>query len=173
MCKLKNSKTVLEFLNNCNKINNVLYIKFLNVLNSDKTFKYEFKHYIPIKTATILFDKMDNIIQGNVTLSTNNNIINNIIHNRPKFDNQLLLNYEKTKNILFPYYDYNYDDTKLDYSFNSYIYYFKYLFLNVYEEENPFYGKHREFKNIDDIYLCIYTQKTKNIIIKRNSTIII
>ena len=166
--KLNNSKTVLTFLNNCSKINNALYIKFLNVLNSTEIiFKYEFKHYIPINLAKNLFNKMNDIIQGNVSLSVNNNIINNIIHNRPKFDNQLLLNYEKTKNILFPYYNnYNYDDTKLDYSFNSYIYYFKYLFLNVYEKENPFYGKHREFKNIDDIYLCIYTQKTKNIIIK-------
>ena len=47
------------------------------------------------------------------------------------------------------------------------MYYFKYLYLNVYEEDFPqFYGQQRYFKKVDDIYTCIYTNKTKKQILE-------
>ena len=171
MIQLQESKTVIEFLKECNKINNSLYIDFINVLKDtsieDIEFKSDFKNYIPNTTFTKLFEEITTIIMGNPMLSITNNIENNIKHNREDLKDYKILDYAKTKNVFYPNYYYQNKTTNLNYTFNSYIYYFKYLYLNVYEEDSEFYGQKRYFKkNDENIFICIYTNKTKNKILE-------
>lgn len=166
--KLQNSKTVIEFLMNCNKINNDLYVKFINILiNKDINFelKYEFKNYISNDKFNELLNQMNSFLKGQ-PISNTNNIENNINHNRTELTNYSILNYIKTKNIFLPKYEYYYNTSQSEYNFDSSIYYFKYLYLNVYEKDNQFYGQKRFFKKTENIYTCIYTNKTKNKILE-------
>ena len=82
MIELQNATTVIDFLKECNKINNSLYIEFINVLKNtpeDIEFKFDFKNYIP-NTFTELFEEINNLLW--VTYIYYNNIENNIKHNR-------------------------------------------------------------------------------------------
>lgn len=166
---LQNSKTVIEFLLNCNKFNNTLYVKFINILieqNIHFEFKYDFKNYISNDKFTELLTHMNSFLNGQ-PISNTNNIENNINHNRTELSNSSILNYIKTKNIFFPNYEYSNNTSQSEYNFDSSIYYFKYLYLNVYEKDNQFYGQKRYFKkNEENIYTCIYTNKTKNLILE-------
>ena len=166
--KLQNSKTVVEFLLNCNKFNTTLYVKFINILieqNLNFEFKYEFKNYISNDKFTELLTQMNSVLKGQ-PISNTNNIENNINHNRTELSNYSILNYIKTKNIFFPDYEYSNNTYQSEYNFDSSIYYFKYLYLNVYEKDNQFYGQKRFFKKTENIYTCIYTNKTKNQILE-------
>ena len=172
--KLKNSKTVVEFLLNCNKCNNTLYVKFINILieqSLNVEFKYDFKNYISNDKFTELLTHMNSFLNGQ-PISNTNNIENNINHNRTELSNSSILNYIKTKNIFFPNYEYSNNTSQSEYNFDSSIYYFKYLYLNVYEKGNSFYGQKRYFKkNEENIYTCIYTNKTKNEILEDINTL--
>ena len=174
--QLQNSTTVIDFLKECNKINNSLYIEFINVLKNtpieDIEFKSDFKNYIPNTTFTELFEEINNIIMGNPILSITNNIENNIKHNREDLRDYKILDYAKIKNVFYPNFYYQNKTTNLNYTYDSFIYYFKYLYLNVYEKESEFYGQKRYFKkNEDNIYFCIYTNKTKKQILDEINSI--
>ena len=170
LADLQKSKTVIDFLMNSNKINNLLYIKFINVLINTPEDKFDFKtnlkNYIPPNIFKTLLDNM-NISIKNQPIANINNIENNIKHNRTDLLDYNILNYAKIKSTLSPFYSYQDKSVLLNYNFDSYIYYFKYLYLNVYEDDFPmFYGEKRYFKKVNNIDTCIYTKKTKNIILQ-------
>ena len=170
LADLQKSKTVIDFLMNSNKINNLLYIKFINVLINTPEDKFDFKtnlkNYIPPNIFKTLLDNM-NISIKNQPIANINNIENNIKHNRTDLLDYNILNYAKIKSTLSPLYSYQDKSVLLNYNFDSYIYYFKYLYLNVYEDDFPmFYGEKRYFKKVNNIDTCIYTKKTKNIILQ-------
>ena len=109
---------------------------------------------------------------GNPILSITNNIENNIKHNREDLRDYKILDYAKIKNVFYPDYYYQNKSTNLNYTYDSFIYYFKYLYLNVYEKDSEFYGQKRYFKkNEDNIYICIYTNKTKKQILDEINSI--
>jgi len=171
--KLQQSTTVIEFLSNCSIIKNNLYVKFIQALKDINEEKNIFSkidistNYFPKNIFEDLVNEMNNIMKGKPSLSINNNIESNIKSERVDLNNNEILNYAKIRNTFFPNYEYDDNTTSLNYNFNSFMYYFKYLYLNVYEADFPqFYGQKRYFKKIENIYTCIYTNKTKKQILE-------
>ena len=100
---------------------------------------------------------------GNPILSITNNIENNIKHNREDLRDYKILDYAKIKNVFYPDYYYQNKSTNLNYTYDSFIYYFKYLYLNVYEKDSEFYGQKDISKKMKTIYIFAYIQiKLKN-----------
>lgn len=171
--ELQNSTTVIEFLSKCFKIKGNLYVKFIEALKDINEEQNIFSkidtsiNYFPKNTFEELMNEMNDIMKGKPSLSINNNIESNIKSDRVDLNNNEILNYAKLRNTFLPDYEYDSNTTSLNYNFNSFMYYFKYLYLNVYEEDFPqFYGQQRYFKKVDDIYTCIYTNKTKKQILE-------
>ena len=93
----------------------------MKILNSNLILK----NYIPNTKFTELFEEINNIIMGNPILSITNNIENNIKHNREDLRDYKILDYAKIKNVFYPDYYYQNKSINLNYTYDSFIYYFK------------------------------------------------